>query len=404
MNESGGAVMPNKSLLSPAMLAVAVSQFLSAFADNALLFATLALLKSQAYPTWSYGPLQMVFVVSYIVLAPFIGQIADSYAGGKGRVMLWANNLKLLGTLITYFFNPFVGYALVGMGAALYSPAKYGILGELTDKRRLVRANSLIESSTIVAILLGAIAGGSLSDWHIVAAFVAIGTAYFAASLVNLLIPRLPPARPYGWRQNLALSKEFFSASVLLLADSRTRLSLLGTGSFWGAGVVLRLLVVLWVPVALQIEGNAMPTYLTAMVALGVAIGAVLSGRYVQLSQFQRCLPAGIALGLTITLFSLQQQLPLSFLLLLLVGCFGGFFIVPLNALLQEVGKSKVGVGSAIAVQNFIENSAMLFFLALYSLAIGLKVSVVALGIGLGLLLMLIMLSLTWRHWRRQAD
>lgn len=158
MSES---VHTNTSLWSKGMLAVTCAQFLSAFGDNALLFATLALMKQQFYPDWSQPILQMVFVGAYILFAPFVGQIADSFA--KGRVMMFANSLKLLGALsICAGINPFLGYTLVGIGAAAYSPAKYGILGELTTGDKLVKANGLMESSTIAAILLGSVAGGSL--------------------------------------------------------------------------------------------------------------------------------------------------------------------------------------------------------------------------------------------------
>ena len=174
MSQSANADVP---LLSRSMLAVIVAQFFSAFGDNALLFATLAVLKNLAYPDWSQPVLQMLFVATYILLAPFVGQMADSFA--KGRVMLFANSLKLLGALLICFgFNPFLGYTLVGVGAAAYSPAKYGILTEITRGPRLVKANGLMESSTIAAILLGSVAGGILADWHLLAALIVCALTY----------------------------------------------------------------------------------------------------------------------------------------------------------------------------------------------------------------------------------
>lgn len=150
--------LADKPLLSRGMIAVLCAQFFSAFGDNALLFATLALIKQQLYPDWSQPILQMAFVATYIVLAPFVGQFADSFA--KGRVMMVANGLKLAGALVICFgFNPFLGYSLVGVGAAAYSPAKYGILGEITSGEQLVKANGMMEASTIAAILLGSVAG-----------------------------------------------------------------------------------------------------------------------------------------------------------------------------------------------------------------------------------------------------
>jgi len=182
------------------MNAVMVAQFFSAFGDNALLFATLALVKSLAYPDWSQPFLQMGFVAAYIVLAPFVGQFADSFA--KGRVMMFANALKLAGALLICLGgNPFLGYTLVGLGAAAYSPAKYGILGEITRGDQLVKANGLMEASTIAAILTGSVVGGVLADWHIYGALAACALAYGIALAANLLIPKLAPARPgASWR------------------------------------------------------------------------------------------------------------------------------------------------------------------------------------------------------------
>lgn len=185
----------NTSIWSKGMMSVIAAQFLSAFGDNALLFATLALLKEQFYPDWSQPILQMVFVGAYILFAPFVGQVADSFA--KGRVMMFANALKLLGAAsICFGINPFLGYTLVGIGAAAYSPAKYGILGELTTGDKLVKANGLMEASTIAAILLGSVAGGVLADWHVIAALSACALAYAGAVVANLYIPKLAAARP----------------------------------------------------------------------------------------------------------------------------------------------------------------------------------------------------------------
>lgn len=356
MSES---VRTNTSIWSKGMLSVIVAQFLSAFGDNALLFATLALLKAQFYPDWSQPVLQMVFVGAYILFAPFVGQIADSFA--KGRVMMVANGLKLAGAAgICLGVNPFVGYTLVGIGAAAYSPAKYGILGELTTGDKLVKANGLMEASTIAAILLGSVAGGVLADWHVIAALVACALAYAGAVAANLFIPKLVAARPgQSWRLS-AMTRSFFSACVVLWRNGETRFSLVGTGLFWGAGVTLRFLLVLWVPVALGITDNATPTYLNAMVAVGIVVGAGAAAKLVTLETVSRCMPAGILIGVVVAIFSLQHALLPAYALLLLIGMLGGFFVVPLNALLQERGKKSVGAGNAIAVQNLGENSAML--------------------------------------------
>lgn len=399
MSES---VRTNTSIWSKGMLSVIVAQFLSAFGDNAQLFATLALLKAQFYPDWSQPVLQMVFVGAYILFAPFVGQIADSFA--KGRVMMVANGLKLAGAAgICLGINPFVGYTLVGIGAAAYSPAKYGILGELTTGDKLVKANGLMEASTIAAILLGSVAGGVLADWHVIAALVACALAYAGAVAANLFIPKLVAARPgQSWRLS-AMTRSFFSACVVLWRNGETRFSLVGTGLFWGAGVTLRFLLVLWVPVALGITDNATPTYLNAMVAVGIVVGAGAAAKLVTLETVSRCMPAGILIGVVVAIFSLQHALLPAYALLLLIGMLGGFFVVPLNALLQERGKKSVGAGNAIAVQNLGENSAMLLMLGLYSLAVLVGVPAVAIGIGFGVLFALAIAAL-WIWQRRQAS
>ncbi|WP_045049497.1 lysophospholipid transporter LplT [Rouxiella chamberiensis] len=370
-------------LMSRGMTAVIVAQFLSAFGDNALLFATLALIKQELYPDWSQPILQMAFVAAYIILAPFVGQFADSFA--KGRVMMVANGLKLLGALVICFgFNPFLGYALVGVGAAAYSPAKYGILGEITSGDQLVKANGLMESSTIAAILLGSVAGGALADWHITAALIICGLAYAAAVAANIFIPKLAAARPgQSWHPR-RMSSRFFSACNTLWRDADTRFSLVGTSLFWGAGVTLRFLLVLWVPVALGISDNTTPTLLNAMVAVGIVLGAGAAARLVTLKTVKRCLPAGIGIGVVVVLFSLQHNMLNAYVLLALIGVLGGFFVVPLNALLQHLGKETVGAGNAIAVQNLGENTAMLLMLGLYSLVVMLGAPVVAIGVGFG--------------------
>ncbi|MFE4113206.1 lysophospholipid transporter LplT [Kosakonia sp. YIM B13611] len=397
MHES---VSTNSSLWSRGMMAVIAAQFLSAFGDNALLFATLALLKAEFYPDWSQPILQMVFVGAYILFAPFVGQIADSFA--KGRVMMFANGLKLVGAAsICIGINPFVGYLLVGIGAAAYSPAKYGILGEITTGDKLVKANGLMESSTIAAILLGSVAGGVLADWHVLAALGVCALVYAGAVIANLLIPKLPAARPgQSWRFT-PMTSSFFNACKSLWRNGKTRFSLVGTSLFWGAGVTLRFLLVLWVPVALGITDNATPTYLNAMVAVGIVAGAGLAAKLVTLETVARCMPAGILIGVAVVLFSLQHALLPAYGVLMLIGMLGGFFVVPLNALLQAIGKESVGAGNAIAVQNLGENMAMLLMLGLYSLAVKAGVPVIGTGVGFGVIFALAITAL-WIWQRRR--
>ncbi|WP_313626086.1 lysophospholipid transporter LplT [Kosakonia sp.] len=397
MHES---VSTNSSLWSRGMMAVIAAQFLSAFGDNALLFATLALLKAEFYPDWSQPILQMVFVGAYILFAPFVGQVADSFA--KGRVMMFANGLKLIGAAsICVGINPFIGYLLVGVGAAAYSPAKYGILGEITTGDKLVKANGLMESSTIAAILLGSMAGGVLADWHVLAALAVCALVYAGAVIANLLIPKLPAARPgQSWRFT-PMTSSFFNACKSLWRNGETRFSLVGTSLFWGAGVTLRFLLVLWVPVALGITDNATPTYLNAMVAVGIVAGAGLAAKLVTLETVARCMPAGILIGVAVVLFSLQHALLPAYGVLMLIGMLGGFFVVPLNALLQAIGKESVGAGNAIAVQNLGENMAMLLMLGLYSLTVKAGVPVIGTGVGFGVIFALAIAAL-WIWQRRR--
>jgi len=378
-------VVLSDRLLSRPMIAVISAQFFSAFGDNALLFATLALIKQQHYPDWSQPVLQMLFVAAYIVLAPFVGKFADNFP--KGRVLMVANALKLAGALLICFgLNPFLAYCLVGGGAAAYSPAKYGILGELTQGSLLVKANGLIEASTIAAILTGSVAGGILADWHVLAALYLCALTYGVAVAANLFIPRLAPARSGGsWHPSQMLGS-FTAACRSLWRDGETRFSIIGTSLFWGAGVTLRFLLVLWVPVALGINDNATPTMLNAMVAVGIVFGAAAAAKFISLETVRRCMPAGVIMGGVVVALSLQHHLMPSYLLLALIGILGGFFIVPLNALLQHHGKQSVGAGNAIAVQNFGENTAMLLMLGLYSLVVRLNTPAVDVGVGFGVL------------------
>ncbi|WP_447872933.1 lysophospholipid transporter LplT [Serratia fonticola] len=389
-------------LLSRSMIAVICAQFLSAFGDNALLFATLALIKQQMYPDWSQPILQMAFVATYIILAPFVGQIADSFS--KGRVMMVANGLKLAGALVICFgLNPFLGYTLVGIGAAAYSPAKYGILGEITSGDKLVKANGLMEASTIAAILVGSVAGGLLADWHIVAALAVCAVVYGAAVVANLYIPRLPAAHKVASWHPRVMGSAFFNACVVLWRDGQTRFSLIGTSLFWGAGVTLRFLLVLWVPVALGISDNATPTMLNAMVAIGIVVGAGAAARFVTLETVKRCMPAGILIGIAVAFFAVQTSMLNAYGVLLVIGVLGGFFVVPLNALLQERGKRSVGAGNAIAVQNLGENTAMLLMLGLYSLVVKLGVPVIGVGIGFGVVFGLAITVLWISQFRSKA-
>jgi MFS transporter, LPLT family, lysophospholipid transporter len=360
---------PTTGLWSRGMSAVLVAQFLSAMADNALLFGALALLRLQHYPDWTDPLLQEFFVGAYILLAPFVGPFADALP--KGRVMLLSNGLKLLGALgMCVGLNPFIAYGLVGAGAAAYSPAKYGILSELVPPQLLVKANGLLESSTIAAILSGAIAGGVLADWNVWGGLAIVTACYGAAVAANLLIPRLPPAHVLDRVSLGAILRDFVAALKVLIRTPDTRFSMTGTSLFWGTGSTMRFLLVAWVPVALGITSNRMPAYLNAMVAVGIVVGAALASKFVTLNRADRVLPAGVLLGVGVLILAATTKVPAAFIVMTAVGACGGYFIVPLNALLQECGHRSVGAGHAIAVQNLAENAAMLLMIGLYTLAV----------------------------------
>jgi LPLT family lysophospholipid transporter-like MFS transporter len=386
------------------MIATLASQFLSALADNALLFAALALVRQAHYPLWSGPLLQESFVVTYILLAPFVGAFADARA--KGWVMLLANGIKFLGALgMCMNLNPFLSYALVGVGAASNSPAKYGILSELVERDALVTANGVLETATIAAILFGAIAGGALTDWSIQGALLTIAGCYGAAAASAAFIPRAKPVgrhAPFSVAGNIA---SFAQEARCLLESPGARLALIGTGLFWGAGAALRFLIIAWAPVALGIANNRLPAFLTAMVAFGIVVGAALAARFVRLETVNRALPAGVLIGCGVCVLPFAHTLPPAFAVMAFVGACSGFFIVPLNALLQKYGEQSVGVGSAIAIQNFFENFAMLALVSAYTAVsfVGVPVNDIAVGFGLLLALTMAALALTGRV-QRQAQ
>ncbi len=387
-------------LFSRGMVAVLVAQFISALADNALLFAAIALLRSHAAPSWQTPLLQEFFVVAFILLAPFVGPFADALP--KGRVMMIANALKFIGAgAMLSGLHPLLAYGMVGIGAAAYSPAKYGILSELVGPQQLVQANSLMEGSTIVAILLGAVLGGMLADYSVDLALVAISSAYLIAAFANMLIPRLKPMHPLAAFAPWTLLKDFVHALQVLFSNADARFSLVGTSVFWGAGSTLRFLLVAWVPVALGIHDLSTPANLSGAVAIGIALGAFAAAKYVNLDNVNRCLPAGILIGLLIMAFAYVTNLYAAIILLIIIGACGGFYVVPLNALLQERGHETVGAGHAIAIQNLVENFIMLLMIGFYTLLEKEGASVLTSTVGIGVLVFGSISLLAWS--RKQA-
>lgn len=378
----------NLPLMSLPMWAVLTAQFFSALADNAILIAAIAIVKSQGLPNL-IPLLQESFIAPFILLAPFVGQISDGFP--KGRVMLFGNSLKLAGAIAMLSgINPISAYALIGIGAAVYSPAKYGILSQMFASASLVRANGMMEGSTIVAILLGVVLGGWLADQSLDWAFTGVMAAYILALLANLFIPRLPVDKAFVDFNPWSLIKQFFTSLSILFKNPDSRFSLLGTAVFWGSGTTLRLMLFAWVPAALLITDNQTPANLMGAVSIGIVLGAVGAGLWVSLASVNRALIGGLLLGPAVLALALAHDLYFAVAVMIVIGLCGGFFVVPLNALLQERGHETIGAGNALAVQNFIENLAMLCFVGGYSLAISMGVSISTSVTGFGLILLMV--------------
>lgn len=375
--------IPAQGLFSRGMKALLIAQFVSALADNALLFAAIALMRKQLYPEWTIPLLQEFFVIAFILFAPFVGTIADAFP--KGRVMLYSNAIRFVGAVAMLFgVPPLICYGIVGLGAAAYSPAKFGILRQLVDEKRLIKANSLIEGSTIVAILLGAVLGGQLADLSITWALVFVVACYACAMLINFFIPRLPTVHPLERFDPAVLIKDFIAGVKVLFRLPDARFSLLGTSLFWGGGATLRFMLVAWVPVALGIVDNSTAANLSGVVAIGIALGAALAARFITLAKVNRVLMFGAICGVLVFALSQANSFYPSVALLIGVGLCGGLFVIPLNALLQEKGHETVGAGHAIAVQNFCENIAMLLMLGAYIVLLRIGLSVPTAGAAVG--------------------
>lgn len=352
------------SLASMPMLALLSAQFVSALADNVLFILVLALIRD-AGGNGMIPLVQEFFVFAFILLAPFVGPFADSQP--KGRVMLMANGIKLIGAIfILAGGNALVGYAIVGAGAAAYSPAKYGILTQFFEPEKLVKANGWLEGSTIAAILLGVVLGGFLADRDLRLALWLGAGLYGLAALLNVLIPRVPPEKPLQHFRAAHFLKAFWGDAHTLFKLPDARFSLLGTGMFWASGATLRLLLFAWVPAALMIHDTQTPANLMGVVSIGIVAGAALAGFLVKLENINRALIGGVLLGPLILALAFQSGMTSSAVLLAGIGLAGGYFAIPLNALLQETGYETIGAGRALAVQNFTENGFMLLMVGVY--------------------------------------
>ena len=375
---------------------IIAAQFVSALADNALLIVSIALLSEQGLPAWWAPMLKFVFTISYVVLAPFVGPLADAVP--KARLMAWMNGVKILAVAALLLgFNPLVAFAIAGLGATAYAPAKYGLITEIVRPHLLVKANGWLETSVVCAALLGAVLGGVLINTDVMsflngllsvdslghvsplnASLLVLLLIYAAASLLNMGIPLSGARYPTSTIHPLVLIRDFWHANLLLWRDAEGGMSLTVTTIFWGLGATLQFIILKWSAdvLRLPLEQSA---YLQAAVAVGVVVGAGIAGRWIALHHAKRVLPAGVLMGLLITVIAQVQVVSAALLLLALIGMVGGILVVPLNALLQHRGYVLLSAGRSVAVQGFNENLSVLCLVGVYAVLIAADVSIVPL-------------------------
>jgi MFS family permease len=357
------------------------AQFASALADNALLIVAIALLAHQGLPPWWAPLLKFGFMLSYVLLAPFVGPLADAWP--KARVMAAMNLVKVAGTsLLLAGVHPVAALAVVGFGAAAYAPAKYGLVTELVEARALVAANGWLEVTVVCAALLGAVLGGALVSpawlgaaglsWTTPAAgpfaasLVALLALYALSSGINVVVPASGARYPRCVNHPRALLADFRAANAALWRDGDGGLSLAATTIFWGVGATLQFAVLAWAEVALGLALHQ-AAWLQAAVAVGVVAGAAAAGRWVALRRAKQVLVLGVALGLLLPVLAQVDDVALAAWLLALAGAAGGAMVVPLNALLQHRGHVLLSAGRSVAVQGFNENLSVLAMLAVYA-------------------------------------
>jgi MFS family permease len=380
------------------------AQFFSSLADNALFVAAVELLRTGGAPEWQRAALVPMFALFYVVLAPFVGAFADALP--KGRVMFVSNSIKVVGCLMMLFGgHPLLAYAVVGLGAAAYSPAKYGILTELLPVSQLVKANGWIEGLTIASIILGILLGGTLISQAVSAPLLALDfpvlntgidtspeaaialliVVYLLAAWFNTRIPHTGvDMRPMP-RNLLALLPDFWSCNTRLWRDKLGQISLSTTTLFWGVSGNLRYIILAWAGAALG-YGTTQASALTGVVAVGTAVGAVVASMRMRLDMATSVMPLGIGMGLLVILMNFIDNVWLAAPFLILLGALGGFLVVPMNALLQHRGHNLMGAGRSIAVQNFNEQACILGLGALYALSTGVGMSAFGAITGFGLI------------------
>ena len=406
---------------------IMAAQFFSSLADNALLVAAIAVLIGMAAPEWMTPLLKFFFTVSYVVFAAFVGAFADSMP--KGRVMFITNLVKIAGCLLMFaavwlpepgqstYMPVLVAYGVVGLGAAAYSPAKYGILTEYLPHHRLVVANGWIEGLTVLSIILGTLLGGVLISEAVSlkllaidvpridtgidsapeAAILIIVVFYAIAAVFNLYIPNTGVDHRAPSKNPLFLVHEFAHCVKLLWSDKLGQISLATTTLFWGAGATLQFIVIKWAAVALGYT-LSQATILQGICAVGIASGSVIAARFIPLHRAVNVVPVGIAMGLIVIAMIFVRSITVAIPLMVLIGGLAGFFVVPMNALLQHRGHILMGAGHSIAVQNFNENLSILTMLGVYSLLIWLDFSIHTVIVLFGVFVAVTMSLVRQRH------
>jgi MFS family permease len=369
------------------------AQFFSSLADNALFVVAVELLRAGGAPKWQPAALVPMFALFYVVLAPFVGAFAD--ARPKGQVMFVSNAIKVVGCLAMVFhMHPLAAYAIVGLGAAAYSPAKYGILTELLPASQLVKANGWIEGLTIGSIILGVLLGGQLVGPRISgtllgldlpmletgidtppeAALMVLMAVYALAAWFNTRIPHTGVAMRPIPKNAMELLPDFWQCNTRLWRDKLGQISLATTTLFWGVSGNLRYIVLAWAAAALG-YGTTQASALVGVVAIGTAVGAVIASTRTRLDQATSLMPLGIGMGLLVILMNFIDNVWVAAPFLILLGGLGGFLVVPMNALLQHRGHNLMGAGRSIAVQNFNEQACILGLGGFYALSTGLGMS-----------------------------
>ena len=412
---------------------IMAAQFFSSLADNALLVAAIALLMQMHSPEWMTPLLKFFFTISYVVFAAFVGAFADSMP--KGRVMFITNTVKIFGCMLLFFHDLWnipgtseymtilLAYGVVGLGAAAYSPAKYGILTEYLPHHRLVVANGWIEGLTVSSIIVGTLLGGVLISQTISAKLLAIDLPrintgvdtpaeaaiaiimlfYGIAAIFNLYIPDTGVDHRPPSKNPLYLIREFAHCVKLLWTDKLGQISLATTTLFWGAGATLQFIVLKWAEVALGYSLSK-ATLLQGVCAAGIAIGAIIAAKMVPLHKAVNVVPVGIAMGLIVIAMNFVTSVYVAMPLLIIIGGLAGFFVVPMNALLQHRGHILMGAGHSIAVQNFNENLSILAMLGLYALLISIDLSIYWVIALFGLFVSLSMMLVRKRHLHNLAQ